>query len=265
MKRLLLVLLLAVTSCAAPRTTIRRLPPESPLRIAVLDFVDRASSHDDELGSRTANRLTHELFHRNHLLLLERSQLTRALEEAGIEQGGDLSTREIVAIGSLLDADILIVGSIDEYEKGDALSPKRRVALSLQLLDAATGDLVGVTTYRRKSGEEIGELTEVVLGKMAGSVASRLESIERDRERELRHERRTAEPETPEDSATALEEAGAQKVPEAGASKGETAPWSEPGAVTAPQKEPQPTREPAPMKGAGMPDTTKPAELLPWQ
>jgi curli biogenesis system outer membrane secretion channel CsgG len=265
MKRPLLVVLLAVTSCAAPRTTLRCLPPESPLSIAVLDFVDRASSHDPALGSRTANRLTHELFHRDHLLLLERGQLTRALEEAGIEQGGDLSTREIVAIGSLLEADVLIIGSIDEYEQGNVLNPKQRVAISLELLDAATGDLVGVTTYRRESGEEIGKLTEDVLGKMATSVVSRLDSIERDRAREQRREKKAAERTAEEGSAPAPEAPPRMESPRDAASQSKSAPMGEATPPTAPQEEPPPKREPAPMKGAGMPDTTRPAELLPWQ
>jgi len=261
MKRILLIPVLVVTSCAAPRTTVRSLPPETPLTVAILDFVDHSSSADRHLGSRVADKLSHELFHQDQLIVVERGQLNRKLEEAGIEQGVDISTEEIVAAGTILDADILVMGAIDEYEVGLITEEKQRIALSLELIDASSGELVGVATYRREDHADIGELTDVVVRKMAVSVSGEVAPIERQSERRHERKERAAAADTPEVTTAPEEMRPASPEPP-------EVPQSKP--PKAPQKEQPAKKEPAPEKEADLPDTALPdtakaPSLLPWQ
>src|SRR5205085_549074 len=101
-----LVCLLPALSGAAPRAPDEPDPPAHST-IAVADF----SGEDPELGRLLADTLLTDLGQSTQLHLVERTEIRRALEELKLQSTGLFAPEEAQALGRMVRADGLIVGS----------------------------------------------------------------------------------------------------------------------------------------------------------
>jgi len=144
-------------------------------RVAVTKFVDKSAKGktSGEIGDGMAEMLANALFATNRYIVLERQSLDEVIKEQDLGATGRLKRETAARIGEIEGADLLIEGTITEFEPGSAgaggagagASPgvigallasirTSHVAMIVKVIDAKTG--------RRLASEQIeGKATDI--------------------------------------------------------------------------------------------------------
>ena len=150
-----------VSSSAGP--TIQQAQQEAyngpKKRIAVKAFEVKAARGSREIGRGMSDMLADSLFSTNRFIVLERENIKEVLEEQDFGASGRVKKETAAPIGELEGAELLIRGSITEFEpncKGGAVliiaAKQACVTINLRIVDAKTGRVVNATTVEGRSG-----------------------------------------------------------------------------------------------------------------
>ncbi len=154
-------------------------------RVAVTKFEDKSARGSEEIGNGMAEMLANALFGTNRFIVLERQSLDDVIREQDLGASGRVRTETAAPIGEIEGADLLIEGTITEFEPGTSgaegglggiLSRRSgviggifggiktsHVAMIVKVIDARTG--------RRLASEQVeGKATDIAgLGSLSGS------------------------------------------------------------------------------------------------
>lgn len=144
-------------------------PMTSPVRIvAVMPF----QAETELIGRATSDLFVTELLRAGRYDLVERGQLSRVLNEAEVALSG-ISESDAVALGSMLGADGVIIGTVDEY--GTIAQRGRNypvVGLSVRLIDCESGRVMWSASFASMAEEPNTPLSQhcrrVVRGAVTG-------------------------------------------------------------------------------------------------
>ncbi len=167
---LLSVAALAVAGCTSAKVvsssagpTIQQAQQEAyngpKKRIAVKAFEVKAARGSREIGRGMSDMLADSLFSTNRFIVLERENIKEVIEEQDFGASGRVKKETAAPIGELEGAELLIRGSITEFEpncKGGAVliiaAKQACVTINLRIVDAKTGRVVNATTVEGRSG-----------------------------------------------------------------------------------------------------------------
>ena len=150
-----------VSSSAGP--TIQQAQQEAyngpKKRIAVKAFEVKAARGSREIGRGMSDMLADSLFSTNRFIVLERENIKEVIDEQDFGASGRVKKETAAPIGELEGAELLIRGSITEFEpncKGGAVliiaAKQACVTINLRIVDAKTGRVVNATTVEGRSG-----------------------------------------------------------------------------------------------------------------
>lgn len=129
-------------------------------RVAVTGFDFRAGQGSREIGDGMTDMLTDSLFNTGRFIVVERERLSDVTAEQDLANSGRFKKETAAPIGQLEGAQLLIRGSITEFEPNCSggsvilLSKKEScVAINIRILDAATGRVVNATTVQGTSSK----------------------------------------------------------------------------------------------------------------
>ncbi len=180
-------------------------------RVAVVRFLNKTAHGGGEFGSGLSDMLISSMFQSDRFIMLDRSDLGDVVTEQDFAAAGRISEETAAAIGQIEGADLLVMGSVTEFEKdqigvggiligilsivgsvviasknddaplGAVTYKQSHVAMDLKVVDARTGRVVhanNVTgTYQDWGGGIIGGVgggrsrVPVGLGGFAGTGA----------------------------------------------------------------------------------------------
>ena len=113
-------------------------------RIAVSDFDVRSGQDSREIGSGMSDMLTNALFNTGRFIVLERDQLDEVMKEQDLANSGRFKKETAAAKGQLEGAELLIRGSIIQFEPnckgGSAILVSGKQAcmtINLRIVDGA--------------------------------------------------------------------------------------------------------------------------------
>lgn len=167
---LIALVALAVTGCTSARVvgssggpTIQQAQQEPysgpKKRIAVTAFDFKAARGSAEIGRGMSDMLADSLFNTNRFIVLEREHIKEVMQEQDFGASGRVRRETAAPIGELEGAELIIRGSITEFEprcKGGAAlivaAQQACVTLNLRIIDARTGRVVNATTVEGRSG-----------------------------------------------------------------------------------------------------------------
>lgn len=169
---LLALAALAVTSCAGTSAKVvssgggptiqqaQQEPYSGPKkRIAVKAFDFKAARGSAEIGRGMSDMLADSLFNTNRFIVLEREHIKEVMEEQDFGASGRVRKETAAPIGEIEGAELIIRGSITEFEprcKGGAAlivaAQQACITLNLRIVDARTGRVVNATTVEGRSG-----------------------------------------------------------------------------------------------------------------
>ncbi|MDH5656542.1 MAG: CsgG/HfaB family protein, partial [Spirochaetia bacterium] len=119
-------------------SSVSKLKGEKNLRLAVLDFSDRAGN-PTMYGSVIADNLIEKLSKVKHIQLMERSRMKLLLDEKSLEESGALSKNDIIQMGQILPVDLIALGSYFRQAKG--------IKVNGRFIDVETGEIKGTFSY----------------------------------------------------------------------------------------------------------------------
>jgi len=128
-------------------------------RIAVKAFEFKAARGSRDVGRGMSDMLADALVNSNRFIVLEREHIQEVIEEQDFGASGRVKRETAAPIGELEGAQLLIRGSITEFEpkcKGGAViivaAQQACVTVNLRIIDARTGRVVNATTVEGRSG-----------------------------------------------------------------------------------------------------------------
>jgi len=135
------------------------------LRIAVKAFEFKAARGRADVGRGMSDMLADSLFNSNRFIVLERENIKEVIQEQDFGASGRVKKETAAPIGELEGAQLIIRGSITEFEpkcKGGAVlivaAQQACVTVNLRIVDAKTGRVVNATTVEGRSGSVGGGL-----------------------------------------------------------------------------------------------------------
>ena len=127
-------------------------------RIAVSAFEYRANEGSGDVGGGMTDMLTSALFNSGRFIVLERERLEEVTAEQDRANSGRFKKDTVAPKGELEGAELLIRGSVTEFEPkckgGSAIlvsASAACVAINIRILDAKTGRVVNATTVEGTS------------------------------------------------------------------------------------------------------------------
>lgn len=161
-------------------------------RVAVTRFEDKTAKGYREIGDGMAEMLANALFATNRFIVLERQAIGDVLTEQDLGASGRVKKETAASIGQIEGADLLIMGTITEFEPGASGAggglggliplPGRRigiggiaagiktshVAMIVKVIDAKTGRRLASEQVEGKA-TDIGGLAGMAGGPLAGA------------------------------------------------------------------------------------------------
>lgn len=150
-----------VSSSAGPTISQAQQAPYSgpQKRIAVKAFEFKAARGSREVGRGMSDMLADSLFNTNRFIVLEREHIKEVIEEQDFGASGRVKKETAAPIGQLEGVELIIRGSITEFEprcKGGAAlivaAQQACITANLRIIDAKTGRVVNATTVEGRSG-----------------------------------------------------------------------------------------------------------------
>lgn len=168
---LLAVAAFALTACATSATVVSSTdsaptiaqaqaePYNGPKqRIAIEPFEYRAADKGAAVGSGMADMLTDSLFNTNKFIVVERDRLDAVTAEQDLAQNSRFRKETVAPTGELEGAQLLIRGSITQFEPKCAgasvlvaATSEACIAINLRIIDVRTGRIVNATTVEATS------------------------------------------------------------------------------------------------------------------
>jgi curli biogenesis system outer membrane secretion channel CsgG len=128
-------------------------------RIAVTAFEFKAARGSRDVGRGLSDMLADALFNSNRFIVLERENIKEVIQEQDFGASGRVKRETAAPIGELEGAQLIIRGSVTEFEpncKGGAAlivaAKQACVTVNLRIVDAKTGRIVNATTVEGRSG-----------------------------------------------------------------------------------------------------------------
>lgn len=125
------------------------------LRIAVMGFENRTRF---DVGNGMRAMLTSTLFRTGEFIVVEREELSDVLMEQKLGATGVVSGETAVPIGEVEGAEVLIYGTITDFEPGQrgigtsfGGVEQAHIAMDLKLVDARTSRILSTTSVEGKS------------------------------------------------------------------------------------------------------------------
>jgi len=89
-------------------------------RVAVTKFTDKSAKGYHQIGDGMAEMLANALFNSNRYIVLERQSIEDVLQEQDLGASGRVKQETAAKIGEIEGADLLIEGTITEFEPGSS-------------------------------------------------------------------------------------------------------------------------------------------------
>lgn len=127
--------------------------------LAVLYF--GANNVEESIGRSTAILLESRLFDSPHIKLLERNQIDKIVDELDLQQSG-LTVSKGIAIGKLIDAELILLGSVDKLD--------RELHITARLVEVNSGEVLGIreVTCSNASPADISDMVQRLAPAIAG-------------------------------------------------------------------------------------------------
>ena len=174
----ILSLLLAVPAFASEEPKEQAVYP-----VAILPFADRQKKNDD-VGKIVADTLFAHLAGEEAIMLVDREDLDKVLEEQGVNISGVVDSAGAVKVGNIIGAKILITGSVLRTDSSRYLVAKIIGTETTRVFGASVkGDeKESVGELAEKLGEKVREIILKEGGRLVAPVETREDGIARIKE-----------------------------------------------------------------------------------
>lgn len=127
---------------------------QQEVRVAVMPFTDAPEAVGS--GTAVADAITSELIRIANFNIVERSQLSKIIQEKSLDATG-LTDAAMTDIGRMAKTDYIIVGSVTEFMYARSFTnvfiPKTKLVFKFRIIDTKDGTIVGTGRYNLETGK----------------------------------------------------------------------------------------------------------------
>lgn len=140
--------------------------------IAVLNFSTHGSFLETNLGHIAADKLTNALFMDGSFKIIDRSLVNEAQVKTGIKSSIVLSSEQIHKLGTILNADYLIIGKIHQISEMEFLNTDldKHLNISFRIIAVANSEVVGMADYTTLYTQNVIGVIEEILKALVKSM-----------------------------------------------------------------------------------------------
>jgi TolB-like protein len=147
--------------CASgPTSYFRHKPlyPERCVRIAIIPFANLTAQR--EAGKKVTYALITHLLNSDYLDVIEMGEVYKAIKDAKVRKGEDLSVDNIKKIGQLTNADVLLMGVVEEYKIDSSTMMGEKVfvpevSISIRLVSTRDGSITWAANHHRRGDDKV--------------------------------------------------------------------------------------------------------------
>ncbi len=153
------ILLAVLTACTpvqiAPSVSMQKeILSSKNWNVAVLDFNYEFEGEGNVSGTNyvsagkdggrvVADLLSAELVRLDNVTLIERSQISKVLDEQALQQSGAIKTETAASVGKLVGADAVVMGELTDYVSWSNLAGYgSTISFSMRMIEAETGKVI---------------------------------------------------------------------------------------------------------------------------
>ena len=177
-KIFLMVSLISIFSWNSSAEEEVRLASRAPKkRIAVIDFTNKTSFAEYDIGKGVADMLTTSLWKTDKFVLVERTHLEKVIKEQNFSATDLVASETAVKIGRILGLYAIVLGGITEFgfvpKKGKTIS---RIGVDLRLVDVNTARItLAENAVGTASGRSIDQASRRAVDNLVLKIVSSLE------------------------------------------------------------------------------------------
>ena len=180
MKKIFLIIsLVSIFSWNSSAEEEARLASRAPKkRIAVIDFANKTSFAEYDIGKGVADMLTTSLWKTDKFVLVERSHLEKVIKEQNFSTTDLVASETAVKIGRILGLNAIVVGGITEYglvkEMGKKIS---RIGVDMRLVDVGTARIIlAENAVGMAAGKDVDQASRRAVDNLVSKIVSSLEA-----------------------------------------------------------------------------------------
>ena len=140
--------------------------------VAVLDFTQQSTSMVSNMGKLAADKLTDALFLERQFKVIDRAVVKDAIISMDINSTELLSIEDIKKIGSLVNANFIILGRIQYFTEPEFLNSgsEKELYVSFRILSVSSGEVVGIANSKRNFSENVIDELGCVINDLVRSI-----------------------------------------------------------------------------------------------
>lgn len=140
--------------------------------IAVLNFSTHGSFLETNLGHIAADKLTNALFMDGSFNVIDRSLVNEAQLKTGIKSSIVLSAEDVLKLGTILNADYLIIGKIHQISEMEFLNTDldKHLNISFRIIAISNSEVVGMADYTTVYTQNVIGVIEEILKELVKSM-----------------------------------------------------------------------------------------------
>ncbi len=150
-----------LSGCAGgPSSYFRKeeLPPEAYVRVGTIPLVNLAAHRDAD--KKVVYSLLTQLLRTNYFDVVEMGEVDKAIKDAKVRKDAALSNDNIIRIGQLTGADVLLMGAVKEYkiDSSTMLGEKvfvPEVSISLRLVSTKDASIIWAANHHRRGDDRV--------------------------------------------------------------------------------------------------------------
>jgi TolB-like protein len=132
--------------------------PAHRVRVAVIDF--KAIGAPTQFGEAVAENLRNALVQQKQFVVVERSQIDKALKEQAFGQSGLVDAKQAVALGRLVGAKIIVVGSVTKIGS--------TYTVNARFIDVETGEATDARSIKTNHEDDIAAVVDELAADLSG-------------------------------------------------------------------------------------------------
>lgn len=143
--------------------------PQEELRIAVLPFTTQGPGLSEWAGHIAADRLTTYLYINKRIPVIDRSQVSYALNSMKLENLYYLSQADLQALAKKLNATVIVLGVLENRAQQRTLDDqKNKLTITLRFLDGKSGDISQILYQTKTDQNPPQQMIDEVLAALVG-------------------------------------------------------------------------------------------------
>lgn len=168
------IVIITFSSCSKPLVKINNDVnlKETEGKFAILTFEHNGAFLSSRIAENATDYFNSRLFTKNHLDVVDRSLVKNVVNKYEIKSHSQLSKQEIKRISAELQADYIVLGTLNSLLTMDQYysTNKKKFELIIRILESNSGDIIVLAEHKKSGDGNTVDLVYALVADITGSL-----------------------------------------------------------------------------------------------